>query len=263
MVRLGDKIYKEILYGYTEDLVTDEPLYILTQLSEANIEITADPVEVKDKNGNLVKKIWRSKAGTFSATNAFVSSNVIAQSSGGTPIFASSEKKIAMPKMFHVVKGADVTLTDYVQGSVKVCQYFGDGEIGKSYTLSDSTAGTESFAIASETGKLSLPTDPEAEMFFIKYIREVDKGSLIQNRADEFPETVRLILKATYYNPCNKKELKADYIEIPSFQISPETKIPINIESTTMDITGDIELDYCGTEKVLYNIYSADEVDAE
>ena len=30
--RLGDKFYKEILYGYAEDLTTTNPLYVLTQL---------------------------------------------------------------------------------------------------------------------------------------------------------------------------------------------------------------------------------------
>ena len=31
--KLGDKIYKEILYFYAEDLSTELPLYVLTQLS--------------------------------------------------------------------------------------------------------------------------------------------------------------------------------------------------------------------------------------
>ena len=89
--RLGDKIYKEILYFYTEDLTTENPLYVLTQLNGASVEITAESTEVNDKNGNLVKKIWKSKAGSFSATNAFVNMNVISASSGSTPIFASSD----------------------------------------------------------------------------------------------------------------------------------------------------------------------------
>ena len=99
--------------------------------------------------------------------------------------------------------------------------------------------------------------------FFIKYVREVEKGALISNKADEFPSSVRAIMKATYYNPCTKNELKADYIEFPSFQVSPETSFPINADSATMDFSGDLEIDYCGTDKVLYNIYDADEVDAE
>ena len=260
--RLGDKIYKEILYGYAEDLSSGNPLYVLTQLSEGNVEITAESTDVTDKNGNLVKKIWKSKAGTFSATNAFVNTNIIAASAGSTPIFASQGSKVTMPKMLHVKKGTEVTLKDYVTGSVKVAQYFGDGSLGKVYTL-NATADTDKFAIESVTGKLTLPTDPDADMFFIKYLRESETGVKIQNKADEFPSSVKFIIKATYYNPCKKNELKADYIEFPSFQVSPETTFPINADSATMDFSGDLEIDYCGSDKVLYNTYDADEVDAE
>lgn len=260
--RLGDKIYKEILYFYAEDLGTLNPLYVLTQLSEANVDITAESTDVTDKNGNLVKKIWKSKAGTFSATNAFVNTNIIAASTGSTPIFASANNKVAMPKMMHVKAGTEVDITGFVAGSVKVAQYFGDGAIGKSYELAE-TASDTAFAIATDTNKLTLPTDKEAEMYFIKYVREVESGALIRNKADEFPSSVRAIMKATYYNPCKKNELKADYIEFPSFQVSPETSFPINADSATMDFSGDLEIDYCGADKVLYNIYDADEVDAE
>lgn len=260
--RLGDKIYKEILYFYTEDLSTQNPLYVLTQLNNATIDITAESTDVTDKNGNLVKKIWKSKAGSFSATNAFVNTNIIAASSGSTPIFASSDDKVTMPRMLHVKAGTRVVLGDYVAGSVKVAQYFGDGSTGKTYNLGE-TANDTDFAIASETKELTLPTDAETEMYFVKYLREVESGALISNKADEFPSSVRAIMKAIYYNPCKKNELKADYIEFPSFQVSPETSFPINADSATMDFKGDLEIDYCGTDKVLYNVYDADEVDAE
>jgi hypothetical protein len=164
--------------------------------------------------------------------------------------------------MFAVKPGTTVTLTDYVEGSVKVAQYFGDGSIGDVYTLGE-TATATTFAISSEDGKLTLPTDDTAEAFFIRYIRNVDSGSLIKNKADEFPTSVRAIIKATYYNPCKKNELLADYIEFPSFQVSPETTIPINADSATMDFKGDLEIDYCSTDKVLYNIYSAEGVDED
>lgn len=261
--KLGDRIYKEILYFYTEDLTSGDPLYILTQLSDANVEITAESTDVTDKNGNLVKKIWKSKAGTFSATNAFVNTNIISAASGSSAVFASEGDKVEMPKMLRTSSGTTtVTLDNCVDGTIKVAQYYGDGSIGTVYSLGSTASATE-FAYASGTGVLTLPTDSEAEMYFIKYTREVDSGALITNVADEFPSSVRAILKATYYDPCSKNELKADYIEFPSFQVSPETTFPISADSATMDFSGDLEIEYCGDEKVLYNIYSADEIDAD
>ena len=263
--QLGDKIYKEILYLYAEDLVTGDPLYVLTQLSEATIDITAESTDVTDKNGSLVKKIYKGKTGTFSATNAFVNTNIIAASSGSTPIFASTGNKLIMPKMMHIDTSKGITeidITGYVTGSVKVAQYFGDGKIGKVYTLGSVASETE-FAIATETNKLTLPTDTEATMYFIKYLRETETGAIISNKSNVFPSSVRVIMKGIYYNPCKKNELKADYIEFPSFQVSPETQFPISADSATMDFSGDLEIDYCGADKVLYNLYDADEVDSE
>lgn len=260
--RLGDRIYKELLYFTAFDLTSDDPLYTLTQLNDASIEISAESTDVTDKNGNLVKKIWKSKSGTFSATNAFVNTNIIAAASGSEAEFAAVGSEIQMPKMFHVTKDTTkVTLTNYVDGTVKVTQYFGDGSLGKVYTVSES-ADTDHFAITTG-GELTLPTDAEAEMFFVYYTRKVSSGSLISNRADKFPASVKVIAKATYYNPCQKNELKADYIEFPSFQVSPEVTMPVSADSATMDFSGDLEIEYCGSEKVLYKIYSADEVDAD
>lgn len=259
--KLGDKIYKEILYFYTEDLTTEFPLYVLTQLSEATVEITAESSDVTDKNGNLVKKIYKSKSGTFSATNAFCNMNILEASSGSKAIFATKQNKVQMPKMFKVDAATKtVDIAGYVEGSIKVAQYFTDGSIGKHYEL-NTAASTTQFAVSKENHTLTLPTDSEADMYFVKYIREAETGAVISNKADEFPSSVRAIMKATYYNPCKKNELKADYIEFPSFQVSPEVSFPINSDSATMDFNGDLEIDYCGKDKVLYNVYDADEVD--
>lgn len=260
--RLGDRIYKELLYLTCFDLTTENPLCVFTQLSDTSVETTAESTDVADKNGNLVKKIWKSKSCSVSGTNAFCNTNIVQLASGSEAEFASVGNEIIMPKMFHVNKGTDVTLTNFVDGTVRVAQYFGDGSIGKIYTLGEA-ADADKFAVGTGTGKLDLPTDPDAEMFYITYQRKVESGSLIRNRADKFPSSIKVIMKATYYNPCKKNELKADYIEFPSVQMSPEFTLPVNADSATMDIAFDAEIDYCGTDKVLYNVYSADEIDAD
>lgn len=61
--KLGDIIVKDIIYAMASNITTGDPLYVLTQLSEANIDITSESSDVTDKDGNLVKKIWKSKAG--------------------------------------------------------------------------------------------------------------------------------------------------------------------------------------------------------
>lgn len=255
--KLGDIIIKEVLYGYAEDLSADAlPLYLLTQLSELTIEITAEAVEVTDKNGNLIKKYYKSKAGTLSATNALVNTNIIAAASGVDPVFATSDNAVVMPKIIAVSKGETVTLTDYVEGSIKINQLYNNGSLGAAFSL-DTTASDTAFSITTE-GVLTLPTAADVDQYLIRYDRKVTDGVKISNTVDDFPASIRLLFKATYFDPCEKNTVKGCYIEIPSFQVSPEVSIPIQDEAT-MDYKGDLETDYCSSDKVLYNIYFADD----
>lgn len=358
--RLGDIIVKDILYGMASNITTGDPLYILTQLSEASISITADSNDITDKDGNIVLRNYRSKSGEFSATNAFVNMNVLA-AAGATTDLAAVGNALVAPKIIKVAKTeAAAVLTDVVNGSITVSQYFGDGNLGKNYEMglapSDTeyavvTGSTTVYAfpdvtpsylvvdaqtdlpdvgdaskkyIVKENGKVyvwdaaletpafvedttitaevvatlpatgsedklyvvtdgttttvhsctvtvtpdgtttvNLPTDPEADYFVVKYKRTFTAGAIITNSANKFPESVNMLLKVLYYDVCSKDEIKAAYVEMPSFKVSPETTLSFNPESPTMDFNGTLEIDYCSDDKELYRIYLIDEVDAD
>ena len=353
--RLGDIIVKDILYGLASNISTGDPLYILTQLSEAEISITADSTDITDKDGNIVLRNFRAKQGQFTAVNAFMNANVIA-AAGASTDFASSGNVLVAPKIVKVKASAGSAVFDnVVSGSITVNQYFGDGSLGKSYELGvapspttfavttgsttiynftdvtaayvvaesqssfpstgdatktyidttaekaykwdsdnteyveDTTVTLEVVSTVPETGTngtiyvvtgdntvrlcevtvtpdgtttVSLPTDPEAEYFVIKFKRTFTSGAIITNSAKEFPSSVNMLLKVLYYDPCDKDNVKAAYVEMPSFKMSPEQTISFNPESPTMDINATLEIDYCSDDKELYRIYFVDEVDA-
>lgn len=355
--RLGDIVVKDILYAMASNITTGDPLYILTQLSEASIAITADSNDITDKDGNIVLRNFRSKSGEFSATNAFINMNVMA-AAGATTDLAAVGNALVAPKIIKVAKSATASvLQDVVAGSITVNQYFGDGNLGKSYELGVSASDTEfavttgsttvyafpdvtaSYVVVEEqtdlpasgdaskkyivkdTGKVyswdstldtpdyvedttitaevvdvlpttgsenklyvvtsdstvhgcivtvtpdgtttvTLPTDPEADYYVIKYKRTFTEGAIITNSANKFPDSVNMLLKVTYYDLCSKDELKAAYIEMPSFKVSPETTLSFNPESPTMDFNGTLEIDYCSDDKELYRIYLVNEIDA-
>ena len=81
MFKLDDIIIDRIQYGLAEDF-NGNPLYALTQLADATIEITGEGKEAKDKDGTLIKKFWRGKTGTFNANNAMINLNVLGAASG-------------------------------------------------------------------------------------------------------------------------------------------------------------------------------------
>ena len=48
-------------------------LYVLTQLQDATVDITAESKESRDKDGTLIKKFWTGKSGKIIA--AWISDN--------------------------------------------------------------------------------------------------------------------------------------------------------------------------------------------
>lgn len=355
--RLGDIIVKDIIYALASNITTEVPLYVLTQLSEATINITSDSNDITDKDGNIVKKNYRSKSGELQATNAFLNANVLA-AAGATTDIAAVDNVLVAPKIIKVPKSqVAAVLRDVVSGSITVTQYFGDGAIGTHYELGVEASDTEyaittgsttiydfqdvsaSYVIAESqsafpavgdatkgyidasdgnvytwdstldtpayvldatrtvnvsatrpttgendalylatdeskvykcevtttpdgTTTVTLPTDPEADYYMIKYKRTFTEGAIIKNSANKFPTSVNLLMKVLYFDPCSKDTVKAAYVELPSFMVSPETSISFNPESPTMDFNGTLEIDYCSDDKELYRIYFVDEEDA-
>lgn len=249
--RLDDIIVDRIQYGMAEDF-SGTPLYMLTQLADATIEITAESKEARDAQGTLVKKFWQGKSGTFTANNAMINLNVVGAASGSGKEIASESNVIPMPKIITVKAGTTVTLADFVEGTVSVSAMATNGAMGANYKLGTEASATE-FALTAE-GVLTPPTDANETMYVVKYDRSVKNGVAIRNRADKFPGTVRLTLKALIVDPCSADTLRAAYIVLPSFQVSPEISLSLTTDAQ-LEYTGDLQVDYCSAEKTLYEVY--------
>lgn len=249
--RLDDIIVDRIQYGMAEDF-SGNPLYTLTQLADATIEISAESKEARDKDGTLVKKFWQGKSGTFTANNAMVNLNVIGAASGAGKEVATAEATIIMPKIMTVKAGTTVTLADYVEGSVTVNAMATNGTMGKSYSMAAVASDTE-FGLASN-GQLTPPTDAAETQYIVKFNRKAANGVAIRNKADKFPGTVRLTLKVLIVDPCSADTLRAAYIVLPSFQVSPEVSLSLTTDAQ-LEYTGDLQVDYCSADKTLYEIY--------
>ena len=99
--KLGDLIIDRISMGYAEKF-DGTPLYVLTQLSEASIEISAESRDAVDKDGTLIKRFWNAKTGEFTATNAMLNLNIMAAQSGNEADIATEDNVIVVPKIITV-----------------------------------------------------------------------------------------------------------------------------------------------------------------
>lgn len=250
--KLGDIIIDRIQYGIAEDF-GGNPLYSLSQLSEATINITAEAKEAKDRDGTLVKKFWQGKTGTFEAKNAMLNVDIMGATSGATPVYAADNATIPMPKIINVKKGSTVKIEDGVEGSIVCYANNPNGGMGKIYTKGAS-ASAENFGFASNT--FTPPTDEGVESYVVKYNRNVKEGVAVYNKADKFPNTIKLTLKALCVDPCEQDTLRACYIVLPSFQVSPEVSISLQTDAQ-LDYKGDLQVNYCSSDKTLYEFYYA------
>lgn len=149
----------------------------------------------------------------------------------------------------------DIVLPNLVEGTLKVNAIANNGTMGKAYT--QGAAGADSYGIDGD--RLTLPTDEtNTGRYIVKYDRQVTGGTLIRNRANVYPQTMRLWLKCLGIDPCKPDELRGLYIYLPSFQPSPETTIQLQTDST-LEFQGDLQVDYCSSDKELYQVFTAEE----
>lgn len=267
--RLGNFSIDEILEAVAENF-DGEILYSLDQLQSASIEITSEKTDITDKKGNIVRSIYKSKQGTFSATNAFLHPQIMNAASGASIERAGAgAAAIDMPKIVILPAGT----SEYVCTAIKadttpeVIGVFGAG--ATSQRLTKSTASTPAATFSGDTGtfifdsttsKLTVPAagDDKPLNYLVKFDRAVESGWKMSNTVDSFPPTVALTLYCSYVDPCDD-DLRPLYVVLPSFQASPETTISLSSDEQTMDFNGSIQVDYCATSPALYYIYLPDE----
>ncbi len=272
---LGDIIVDRVQIGYAEtigDIVDRTLLYTLTQLQDVSINITADSTDAVDNQGTLIKRFWKSKSGELSSNNAMVNLNIVAAAAGEGSV-TSADGELTMPKIVTVKQNADGTAevelcktekaSQIVAETIKVNDFTNNGTSGKAYTRNTGTEEASESQFVYSNGKIKLPK-VENGTFIVKYERKIekDKGAKIVNRGDKFPSTIRLTLKALVVDPCHIDTLRAAYIVIPSFQVSPELEISMTTDGQ-LPFNGVLQMDYCSSEKALYEIYYAEDDEEE
>lgn len=258
-------VIDRIQYGVAESSA-GEILYVLNQLADATIEVSAETKEAKDAQGTLIKKFYNGKAATFTANNAIVDFNILGAATGTDKIVAGQDNKVVMPKIVTVKNGvATVALNGACEGTIRVVGLSNNGTKVANYKLGAAASATD-FVFAD--GTLTLPTGVEAAevaTFMIKFDREVGEngsGVKIMNQADKYPRSIVLTLKALAVDPCTPDVVRGCYIKLPNFQVSPETSLSLTTDAQ-LEYKGDLAVDYCSPDKTLYEIYMAEEDEEE
>lgn len=270
--KLGDVIVDRLQFGYGAK-TNGTPLYALTQLTQANIDITAESTDINDKDGNLVYRKYTGKKGEVTATNAFLNLAVVEAISATDAEIATTDKGVVMP-MIQIVKAGDtLDITGYVEGSIHVNALSTKGSMGKDEFKKGSAASATEYAInhtdasgdpdnTPASDVLAPPTADGETQYIVKYKKTIKSGAKITNSGKKFPKSHELFFKALVVDKCETDVLKAAIIHIPSFMPSPEFSLALQGgDSQTMDYKGSMMLNACSTDGELFSIYYIDEED--
>ena len=258
--QLGNFYIDEILWGVAEKNGNIE--YALDQLSSASIEISADSTDITDKKGNVIRTTYRSKTGTFTATNALLHPAALNAQSGSAITYAGAGEGngIVMPKIIVQSLGdasTDVTIGEYTSGTLRVIPIYGNGANGEALTAEAAAA------LVSGTGgstKITVPakTTNGPTQYLIKFSRTVTSGAMLKNTTTVSSDLVQLTLFCAVGDPC-ADSLKPCYVVIPRFAADPSMTISLDSETQEVDFSGNLNVDYCAGTASLYYIYFPDE----
>ena len=269
---LNNVIFDRVVGATVSDKVSEKVKAWLSQLSNISFNTSADPIEITDCMGNVVYRKYNAKNLEITATNAFISTDIIALTSGSDMLYATEEMPLRFPKIEEVsIKETTLDVTGYVEGTMEVYGLTASGAMSREvfgFAGAEGVTDTDhEFAVAD--GVLTLPTyrsnETDADKandivkFLVKYTRDVKSGMMAKNYGDKFSKTSELVFKCLAVDPCDQK-LRAAYIVVPSASISPDAELAIaNGESNTIDFSAQALLDMCADDKTLFYVAFAEE----
>lgn len=210
-------------------------------MSGASIEISADSSDIVDKKGNVIRTSYRTKTGTFTATNALLHPAALNAQSGKEITYASASVPIQMPKIYVVEAGKAIQIPDLKTGTLRVIGLYGNGANAPALSAADSAA------LVTGTGSNAIFTAPAAGedqpiQYLVKYERDAVSGAMLSNTTKDLPGLVKLTLFCAYGDPCNN-DLKPCYVVIPRFAADPSMTISLDAETQEVDFSGNLNVD--------------------
>jgi len=177
---------------------------------------------------NIIRTTYRSKTGTFTATNALLHPAAI-NAQSGQPIQyagAGSGQAIVMPKIVVGAAGAEINIGEYTAGSVRVIGLFGNGANDQAL---DADAVSARISGTGSSTKITLPdkTEDGPTQYLVKYERSVTSGAMLSNTTAVSSDLVKLTLFCAMGDPC-EDSLRPCYVVIPRFAADPSMTISLD-----------------------------------
>jgi hypothetical protein len=248
--------------GYRSD---DSVLFKMDQCQNTSITCGSESTDIVDNVGSPIMTLYRSKTCEISGENAILDFNLTAVQMGTEKNVADANATIVVPaqEVFDMAKGGGTHELKHtpVADPRYIYALNKDSSLGEKYansTNEDLEEGALTFTYAD--GVISVAGLEEAAQMFVSYEYESNAAVEIVNSAKNFPKSCKLVLRVLGYNPCNKDNKLGAYIIFPSFEMSPDFDLSLNV-GEAQSWSGKASQDYCSRDKRLMSIVVVDEDD--
>ena len=256
--------------GYRSD---DSVLFKMDQCQNTSITCGSESTDIVDNVGSPIMTLYRSKTCEISGENAILDFNLTAVQMGTDKNVAADGAEIQVPaqEVCTVDKNKTIQLKHVPVDSVAPVFIYAlneDSSLGQKYMCSTSAdpeydEDLPGFTGAvNEDGKFVITFADAAEntQMFVSYEYKTNAAVEIVNSAKNFPKSCKLVLRVLGYNPCNKDNKLGAYIIFPSFEMSPDFDLSLNV-GEAQSWSGKASQDYCSRDKRLMSIVVVDEDD--
>lgn len=243
--------------GYRSD---DSVLFKIDQCQNTSITCGSESTDIVDNVGSPIMTLYRSKTCEISGENAILDFGLTAVQMGTEKNIASAGSTIVAPaqEIFTAADGAYTLKHKPIANPAFLYTLNNDSSLGEKFALGTSASATE-FAVDGQ--EITLPTGiADGTQMFVSYDYNSDSAVEIVNSAKNFPKSCKLVLRVLGYNPCQKDNKLGAYIVFPSFEMSPDFDLSLNV-GEAQSWSGKASQDYCSKDKRLMSIIVVDEDD--
>lgn len=243
--------------GYRSD---DSVLFKMDQCQNTSITCGSESTDIVDNVGSPIMTLYRSKTCEISGENAILDFNITAVQMGTEKNVADDSNTIVVPaqEIFEAKEGKYSLKHAPIASPAFLYALNDDSSLGEKYSLGTAASATE-FAVAGQ--EITLPEGiADGTQMFVSYEYNATAAVEIVNSAKNFPKSCKLVLRVLGYNPCNKDNKLGAYIIFPSFEMSPDFDLSLNV-GEAQSWSGKASQDYCSKDKRLMSIVVVDEDD--
>lgn len=247
--------------GYNSN---DEVLFKLDQCQNTSITCGSESTDIVDNVGAPIMTLYRAKTCEISGENAILDFGLTSYQMGmenGKNV-ASADNTIVAPaqEVFEKKTGESTYTLKHEPISAPAFLYAlnNDSSLGEKYALGTAASDTE-FMVEGQV--VTLPTGiADGTQMFVSYEYNSDAAVEVINSAKNFPKNCKLVLKVLGYNPCKKDDKLGAFVVFPSFSMSPDFDLSLNV-GEAQSWSGKASQDYCSKDRALMRIVIVDEED--